>query len=124
MKTRCKFTFIGEATLTLAAAQRDAHERDTDLPQEPPQEVVMAGEGVSHQHLGGGAGVQQAVVGGLEEALVGVEARFEQLVEELAEDSAAVDARLVQAVSVEQVDADPLLQIRFWNQRRPVFIFF
>lgn len=73
----------------------------------------MPGEGIPHQHLCSGAGVQQAVVGGLEEALVGVEARFEELVEELTEDPATVDARLVQAVSVEQVHADPLLKVRF-----------
>lgn len=73
----------------------------------------MPSEGVSHQHLGGGAGVEQAVVGCLEEALVGVEARLEQLVEELPEDAATVDARLVQAVGVEQVHSDPLLQVRF-----------
>lgn len=78
----------------------------------------MPGEGIPHQHLGSGAGIQQAVVGRLEEALVGVEARFEELVEELAEDPATVDARLIQAVSVEQVDADPLLKIRLWNQKR------
>lgn len=78
----------------------------------------MPGEGISHQHLRSGAGIQQAVVGRLEEALVGIEARFEELVEELAEDPATVDARLVQAVSVEQVDAEPLLKIRFWNQQQ------
>lgn len=78
----------------------------------------MPGEGIPHQHLGRGAGIQQAVVGRLEEALVGVEARFEELVEELAEDPAAVDARLIQAVGVEQVHADPLLKIRLWNQKR------
>lgn len=78
----------------------------------------MPGEGVSDQHLRSGAGIQQAVVGGLEEALVGIEARFEELVEELAEDPAAVDACLIQAVGVEQVDADPFLKIRLWNQKR------
>lgn len=78
----------------------------------------MPGEGVAHQHLRSGAGIQQAVIGGLEEALVGIEARFEELVEELAEDPAAVDARLVQAVSVEQMHAEPFLKIRFWNQQQ------
>lgn len=78
----------------------------------------MPGEGIPHQHLGSGAGVQQAVVGGLEEALVGIEARFEELVEELAEDPATVDARLVQAMSIEQVHADPFLKIRFWKQQQ------
>lgn len=73
----------------------------------------MAGEGVAHQHLRGGTRVQQTLVGGLEEALVGIEARLEQLVEELAEDTAAVDAGLVQAVGVQQVDPDALLQVRF-----------
>lgn len=76
----------------------------------------MPGEGISDQHLRSGAGIQQAIVGRLEEALVGIEARFEELVEELAEDPAAVDACLVQAVSVEQVDADPFLKIWFWNR--------
>lgn len=73
----------------------------------------MSGEIVPHQHLGGGAGIQQALVGGLEEALVGIEARLEELVEELAEDAAAVDARLVQTVSVQQVNSDTFLQVRF-----------
>lgn len=85
----------------------------TDLSKDPAQEVVMAGEGVAHQHLGGRIGVQQTLVGGLEEALVGIEARLEQFVEELAEDAAAVDARLVQSVGVQQVDPDALLQVRF-----------
>lgn len=71
------------------------------LPQDPAQEVVVAGEGVSHQHLSARAGVQQALVGGLEEALVGVEACLQQLVQELPEDSAAVNASLVQTVGVE-----------------------
>lgn len=92
----------------------------THLSEDPAQEVVVPGEGVSHQHLGGGAGVQQPLIGGLEEALVGVEAWLEELVEELAEDAAAIDAGLVQAVSVQQVDSDPLLQVRLWRspQRR------
>lgn len=55
----------------------------------------MPGEGISDQHLRGGTGIQQAIVGRLEEALVGIEARFEELVEELAEDPAAVDACLI-----------------------------
>lgn len=78
----------------------------------------MPGEGIPDQHLRSGAGIQQAVVGRLEEALVGIEARFEELVEELSENPAAVDACLIQAVSVEQVDTDPFFKIRFWNQKR------
>lgn len=78
----------------------------------------MPGEGISHQHLRSGAGIQQAVVGRLEEALVGIEARLEELIEELAEDPATVNARLIQAVSVEQVHADPFLKIWFWNQQQ------
>lgn len=76
----------------------------------------MSGEGVPHQHLGGGAGVEKALVGGLEEPLVGVEARLEQLVEEFTEDAPAIDARLVQAVGVEQVHPDTFLQVRLWIQ--------
>lgn len=69
----------------------------------------MSGERVSHQHLCSRAGVQQALVGCLEEALVGVEARFEELIEELAKDPTSVDSRLIQTVSVQQVHSDPLL---------------
>lgn len=82
------------------------------LPQYPSQEVVVSGEGVSDQHVCAGAGVEQALVGGLEEALVGVEARLQQLVQELPEDAAAVYAGLVQPVGVQQVHADTLLQVR------------
>jgi len=73
----------------------------------------MPREGVSDQHLCRGVGVQQAVVGRLEEALVGIEARLQELVEELAEDAAAVDAGLVQTVSVKQMDPNPFLQVGF-----------
>lgn len=73
----------------------------------------MPCEGVAHQHLSCRIGVQQTLVGGLEEALVGIEARLEQLVEEFAEDAAAVDARLVQSVGIQQVDPDALLQVWF-----------
>lgn len=76
----------------------------------------MAGEGVAHQHLSGRTRVQQTLVGGLKEALVGIEARLEQLVEEFAEDAAAVDARLIQAVGIQQVDPDALLQVRFCHK--------
>lgn len=44
------------------------------LSQHPAQEVVMPGEGVPHEHLCSGVGVQEALVRRLEEALVGVEA--------------------------------------------------
>lgn len=60
----------------------------------------MPCEGVSNEHLGGGVGIQQALVGRLEEALVGIEARLEELIEELTKDAATVDAGLVQTVSV------------------------
>lgn len=69
----------------------------------------MSGKGVPHKHVSSWVGVQQAFVGRLEEALVGVEPRLQQFVEKLSEDAAAVDAGFVQAVCVEQVDADPLL---------------
>lgn len=73
----------------------------------------MPRKGVSDQHLCSGAGIQQALVGGLEEALVGIETRLEELIEELAKDAAAVNARLVQTVSVQQMDSNPFLQVRF-----------
>lgn len=60
----------------------------------------MPREGVADQHLGGGVGIQQALVGRLEEALVGIEARLEELIEELTKDATAVDAGLIQTVSV------------------------
>lgn len=78
----------------------------------------MPGEGVPHEHLGRGVGVQQPFVGRLEEALVGVKARLQQLVQKLPENAAAVDARLVQAVRVEQVHADPLLQVGLCEEGR------
>ena len=78
----------------------------------------MPGEGVPHQHLGGGAGVQQPLIGGLEEALVGVEARPQELVEELPEDAPPVDAGLVQPVGVQEVHPDSLLQVRLWGDKR------
>lgn len=71
----------------------------------------MSREALAHEHLGRGARVQQTLVGGPEEALVGVEPRLEQLVEELAENPSAVDAGLVQAESVQQVHPDTLLQV-------------
>lgn len=89
---------------------------NTDLSEDPAQEVVMPGEGVTHQHLSGGTGVQQTFVGGLEETLVRVEAWLEKLIEEFAEDATAVDARLVQSVGIEQVDPDALLQVRFCHE--------
>ena len=61
----------------------------------------MAGKGVPHQHISAGAGVEKTLVGGLEEALVGVEARLQQLVQELPEDAPAVNPGLVQTMSVE-----------------------
>lgn len=73
----------------------------------------MSRERVSNQHLRCGTGIQQPLVRCLEEALVGVEARLEELVEELPKDAAAIDARLVQTVSVQQVDTNPLLQVWF-----------
>lgn len=75
----------------------------------------MSGEGVPHEHLRSRVGVQEALVRRLEEALVRVEARLQQLVQKLPEDAAAVDAGFVQAVRIEQVDADALLQVRLWG---------
>lgn len=72
----------------------------------------MPREGVPDQHLCSRAGVQQALVGRLEEALVGIEARLEELVEELSKDAATVNARLVQTVSIQQMDSNPFLQVR------------
>lgn len=75
----------------------------------------MSGEGVPHEHLRSRVGVQEALVRRLEEALVRVEARLQQLVQELPEDAATVDAGFVQAVCIEQVDADALLQVGLWG---------
>lgn len=75
----------------------------------------MPRERVSHQHLSSRAGIQQALVGRLEEALVGIEARFEELVQELSKDAATVDTCLVKTVSVQQMDSDAFLQVWFWN---------
>ena len=83
------------------------------LSENPAQEVVVSREGHSHQHLSSGAGIQQAVVGRLEETLVWIEARLEEFVEELPEDAATVDARLIQTVSIQEMDSDPFLQVRF-----------
>lgn len=71
----------------------------------------MPSEGVPDQHLRSRAGIQKALVGRLEEALVGIEARLEELIKELAKDAAAVNARLVQTVSVQQMDSNPFLQV-------------
>lgn len=76
---------------------------------DPAQEVVVSCEGLSHKHLCSGVGIQQTLVGGLEEALVGIEAWLEQLVKELTKDATAIDACLVQAVSIEKVDSDLFL---------------
>lgn len=73
----------------------------------------MPREGVPDQHLGSRAGIQQALIGRLEEALVGIKAGLEELVEELPKDAPAVNACLIQTVSVQQMDADTLLQVRF-----------
>lgn len=72
----------------------------------------MSSEGVSDQHLCSGVGIQQALVGGLEETLVRIEARLEKLVQELPKDSPSIDAGLVQAVGVEQMNPNPFLQVR------------
>lgn len=81
----------------------------------------MPGEGVPHQHLSGRTRVQQTLVRGLKETLVGIEARLEQLVKEFSEDAAAIDARLVQSVGIQQVHPDALLQVRFCRKdtRKP-----
>lgn len=76
----------------------------------------MPCEGVPHQHLGSRAGVQQTLVGRLEEALVGIEARLEELIKELTEDATAVDACLIQTMSVQQMDPDTFLQVRFYHE--------
>lgn len=73
----------------------------------------MPGEGVPHQHLSGRTRVQQTLIGGLKETLVGIEARLEQLVEEFSEDAAAIDACLIQSVGIQQVDPDALFQVWF-----------
>lgn len=73
----------------------------------------MPRERLSDQHLGRGARVQQTLVGCLENTLVGIEARLEEFVEELAEDSTSVDACLIQTVSVQQMDSNSFLQVRF-----------
>lgn len=73
----------------------------------------MPCERLSNQRLGSGAGIQQALVGRLEDSLVGIEARLEELVEELPKYTPSVYARLVQTMSVQQMDSDPLLQVRF-----------
>lgn len=86
---------------------------EAHLSEDPAQEVVVSCEGVAHQHLCSGAGVQQALVGRLEEALVGVEARLEEFVEELTKDATTVNARLIQTVSVQQMDSNSFLQVRF-----------
>lgn len=72
----------------------------------------MAREALASEHLCSGARVQETLVGGPEETLVGVEPGLEQLTEELAENPSAVDSGLVQAMSVQQVHPDTLLQIR------------
>lgn len=69
----------------------------------------MPREGVSDQHLCSRARVQQALVGRLEETLVGIEARFEEFIEEFAEDATTVNACLIQTVSVQQMNSDPFL---------------
>lgn len=45
----------------------------THLAQYSAQEVVVACKALAHEHLGHGARVQQTLVGGPEEALIGVE---------------------------------------------------
>lgn len=92
----------------------------THLPQYPAKEVVVACEALSYKHLGRGAWVQQSLVSGSEESLVGVEPWLEQLAEELAEDPPAINAGFIQAMSVQQVHPDTLLQIRLWNQEQEV----
>lgn len=60
----------------------------------------MSGEGVSDQHLCSGAGIEQALVGGFEEALVGVKTALEQLVEEFSKDPTAIYPCFVQTVGI------------------------
>lgn len=67
----------------------------THLSQHPAQEVVMSGKGVAHEHVSSGVGVQQALIGRLEEPLVGVEPRLQELIEELPENAAAINASFV-----------------------------
>lgn len=85
---------------------------EADLSEDPAEKVVMPGEGVPDQHLCSRAGIQEALIGCLEEALVGIEARFEELVEKLAKDATAVNACLIQTVSVQQMDSDSFFQVR------------
>lgn len=82
---------------------------EANLSEDPAQEIVVSCEGLSHQHLRCRIGIQQSLVCCLEEALVGVETWLEELVEELPKDATTIDARLIQTMSVQQVDTNPLL---------------
>lgn len=73
----------------------------------------MSGERVSNQHFCSGAWIQQTLVCRLEETLVWIKARLEKLVEELPKDTATIYARLIQTVSIEQMDSNPFLQVWF-----------
>lgn len=74
---------------------------EAHLSKDPAQEVVVSRERVSHQHLCSGAGIQQAFIGRLEEPLVGVKARLQQLIEKLTKYATTIDACLIQTVSVQ-----------------------
>lgn len=101
-------------------AQLPSHQspHHTHLAQYPAQEVVVSREAFADEHFSRRARVQQAFIGGPEEALVGIEPWLEELTEELAEDPSSIDAGLIQAVSVQQVHTDTLLQIGLWNRQK------
>ena len=69
----------------------------------------MPREGVTDKHFCSRARVQQALIGCFEEALVWIEARFEEFIEEFTEDATTVNACLIQTVSIQQMNSDPFL---------------
>ena len=75
------------------------------------EEVVLAKVFIEHGRVG--VGVEVSVGGVLEETTVGVECRFEQLPDELAKQTATVDARLVHARKVDELHLHAALQVRF-----------
>lgn len=72
----------------------------------------MPGEGFSHKHLCSGTRIEKTFISRLEEALVRIKARLQQLIQELSEYSSSVNASFIQPMGIEQMNPDPFLKIR------------
>lgn len=101
--------------------ERKLHEEilEQRLAQHPPDEEIVPLV-VLLDDAGTGVGVQHVVLGQNEESAVGVERSLDELAQELAEDSAAVDARFLQLMLVDHLHAEAGPQVRLVLRRKLV----